>query len=80
MYQEVAGRIEIHRDPDGSLFRRLGLEDHDPAVDHSIARPAAFVVDAEGVVRYRYVSRVPEDRPTPDLLLLAVESLGRTCR
>jgi hypothetical protein len=54
----------------------LGLEDTDPEVDHFIARPSVFIVDAEGTVRYRYLSRSPEDRPKVELLLLAVERLA----
>jgi peroxiredoxin len=77
MAQDLRGAIEIRRDPDARLARALGLADRDDAVPYVISRPAAFVVDADGIVRYCYVSRSPEDRPMPDLLLLAFESLGR---
>jgi peroxiredoxin len=72
------GRITVYRDPGAKLLQAIGLDDHDDAVAHRIARPATFVVDKLGIVRYRYVSRTPADRPMPDLLLLAVETLGRT--
>jgi peroxiredoxin len=75
--REHGDRITVYRDPGARLLQTIGLEDRDDAVGHLIARPATFVVDSQGIVRYRYVSRTPADRPMPDLLLLAVESLGR---
>jgi hypothetical protein len=69
------GKVTAMRDPNADAIRRFGLADVDEQVPHLIARPAAFVIDAAGIVRYRYVSRTPDDRPTTALLLLAAESL-----
>lgn len=43
---------------------------HEPK-GRPIARPAAFVIDGEGVIRYRYVGDDPRDRPSADELLTA---------
>jgi peroxiredoxin len=80
MTVDTGGRIEFFSDPSATFIRQIGLADRDDSVDHIIARPAIFVIDAEGIVRYRYVSRAPADRPTSALLLLAVESLAQPAR
>lgn len=73
---ESDGRILVLSDQDASVIRSYGVPDRDDSVPHVIARPSAFVIDAAGVVRYRYIGRSAEDRPRPALLLLAVESLS----
>lgn len=70
------GKIEIVADPFAAFIARLGLAASDSQVDHRIARPATFVVDAAGMVRYRYIGRSPDDRPKVALLLLAAERLA----
>ena len=77
MCNDLGGALNIYSDPDASAIRELGLSDRDELVDHLIARPAVFIVDADGIVRYRYVSRSPADRPTSALLALGAESLNR---
>lgn len=68
--------IALVADPAAALIGRLRLATEDVEVDHLIARPATFVIDHSGVVRYRYLSRAPEDRPKAALLLLAAEQLA----
>ncbi len=80
MCNDIGGVIDVLSDPASSAIQRLGLGDHDDMVDHIIARPAVFVIDSEGIVRYRYVSRSATDRPTSALLALAAESLNRPGR
>lgn len=77
MRADSSDAIQILTDADATAIQRLGLADRDEKVDHVIARPAVFIVDSDGVVRYRYVSRSAADRPTIALLLLAAESLVR---
>jgi peroxiredoxin len=74
----VESRIAIFTDPAANQITRLGLADHDDAVEHVIARPAAFIVGADRAIEYRYISRTAEDRPSSDLLLLGAESLSST--
>lgn len=75
MENETNGRIQLYRDPEAREIVALGLEDTDNEVDHLIAKPSVFVVDRDGIVRYRYVGRREDDRPKNALLLLAAESL-----
>lgn len=80
MCVDTGGVIEILSDPMSLAIQQFGLADRDDKVDRIIARPAVFIVDAEGVVRYRYISRSATDRPTSALLALAAESLARPNR
>jgi peroxiredoxin len=77
MRMDTSDAIDVLSDPEAIAITLLGLADRDENVNHIIARPAVFVVDDVGIVRYRYVSRSASDRPTAALLLLAVESLIR---
>lgn len=80
MCVDTGGVLDIYSDPASVAIETLGLSDRDDKVDHIIAKPAVFIVDAEGIVRYRYVSRSAADRPTSALLALAAESLSRSDR
>ena len=46
-------------DPDGEVIRRYGVWDE----EGKIARPAIFVIDRAGIVRYAYVGEDFADRP-----------------
>ena len=56
---------------------RYGVRDMNPseqtkAAGHgegTLAKPAAFIIDGTGVIRYQYVGRNPSDRPKNDELL-----------
>ena len=76
MGTEIDGKLLLVSDPAARLITCLGLADGEPALSHVVARPATFIVDGDGRVRYRYVGRSPEDRPKAALLLLAVERLA----
>ncbi|MDQ3547615.1 MAG: peroxiredoxin family protein [Chloroflexota bacterium] len=80
MCLDSGGVIDILFDPAATSIQQFGLADRDEMVDHIIARPAVYVVDADGIVRYRYLSRTANDRPTSALLALAAESLSRPVR
>lgn len=77
MCAELGDRLVICADPGATAIAELGLADRDDDVPHVISRPATYVVDQAGIVRYRYLGRAPEDRPRAELLLLGVESLVR---
>lgn len=51
------------------VVRRYNLE-------WELARPSTFVLDAEGRVRYAYVGRSTEDRPSVDRVLAEVRELN----
>ena len=46
-------------DPEGEVIRRYGVWDE----EGKIARPAIFVLDRDGIVRYAYVGEDFADRP-----------------
>jgi peroxiredoxin len=46
-------------DPDGEVIKRYGVWDE----EGQIARPAIFVIDSGGVVRYAHVGEDFADRP-----------------
>jgi peroxiredoxin len=58
-------------DPDGVVIDQLALRDHLPDRPHPVAFPTSCLLDAAGIVQFCYVGRLPEDRPSADLLLLA---------
>jgi hypothetical protein len=37
---------------------------------------ATFIVDGDGVIRYRYVGANKKDRPTPDIVLSEIRALA----
>ena len=41
-----------------------------------IARVATFIVDGDGVIRYRYVGANKKDRPTPETMLSEIRALS----
>jgi peroxiredoxin len=41
-----------------------------------LSKPATFVLDAEGLVRYAYVGRAPDERPTVDRILRELQALN----
>lgn len=52
-----------------------GVRHHDEPEGRAIARPALFVLDRAGAVRFAHVGDAPRDRPAPDLVLLALETI-----
>lgn len=64
-------------DPERRAIWAYGVfHEHEPK-GRAIARPAVFVLDAAGVVRYRHVGTAATDRPSPETILAAVRALKR---
>ncbi len=40
-------------------------------------RPASFIIDRDGTIRFAHPAKSFSDRPTPDVLLRELEKLGR---
>lgn len=76
----TGGAITLVSDTAARFIAALDLATSDPQVQHLIAMPATFLVDADGVTQYRYLSRSADDRPKPALLLLAAERLADLAR
>ena len=75
--QELATRLglgfPILADPDGDVIRAFGVWH----ASRKIALPAVFVIDREGVIRWRRVSSSVTDRPTEDEVLEVVGRIPR---
>ena len=63
---------------------RYGVRDINPsertkAAGHregTLAKPAAFIIDGTGVIRYQYVGENPSDRPKNEELLRRLREIG----
>lgn len=63
---------------------RYGVRDMNPseqtkAAGHgegTLAKPAAFIIDGTGLIRYRYVGENPSDRPKNEELLRRLREIG----
>lgn len=51
-------------DPKRILIRKYGVLNKDQA-----AKPAVFLLDRKGIVRWEYIGKSPSDRPSPETLL-----------
>jgi peroxiredoxin len=59
MVEKLHWPVSLLSDPEGEMARFYGVWDE----QGQIARPALFVLDGEGVVRYAYVGEDFADRP-----------------
>lgn len=62
-------------DADLATIERYGVRHLDEPEGRAIARPAVFVLDREGIVRFAHVGEAPRDRPPAALVLLALEAV-----
>lgn len=69
--------FRLAADPTLAAIDAYDLRHEDSGVDHPIARPATFVIDASGVVRWRDLTENFRQRPRPEAILAAVDALGR---
>jgi peroxiredoxin len=63
-------------DPARQVIRAYGVfHEHEPK-GRLIARPATFVLDAVGVICFRYIGAAPTDRPEPETILATLKHLS----
>ncbi len=72
MVEKLVLPFSLLSDPDGTAARRYGAWDE----EGRIARPAIFVVDRAGLVRYAYVGEDFADRPGDEPVLEALAAAG----
>jgi peroxiredoxin len=73
---DVGGiRFPLLVDPDSQTIDRYGVRDPIPEANGPVARPALFIVDRSGIVRFAHIGEAPDDRPALGAVLLALESL-----
>lgn len=46
-------------------------------IEGSLAKPTSLILDERGIVRYAYVGRQPADRPSVDVLIDAIDRIGK---
>ncbi len=68
----MARGMTMLADPSGDMVRTFGLEDI--CFGEDIARPAAFLIDREGIVRWRNLPTSWRYRPGSSAYLAAFES------
>ena len=64
-------------DPTLTAIDAYDLRHQDPGMGAPIARPATFVLDANGVVRWRNLTDNFRLRPRPADVLAAIDALNR---
>lgn len=78
---EVAAELglgyRIAADPTLAAIDAYDLRHEDAGVEHPIARPATFVIDADGIVRWRDLTENFRLRPRPEAILAAIDALPR---
>ena len=62
-------------DPKREVIDRYGLRD--ATLGHDVARPASFIIDAEGRVAWRHLPTDWRLRAAPDVYMNALESVRR---
>lgn len=77
--EETDGRtIEytLLSDPGAAVIRRYGLLNEDAAPDQLIPHPTTYVIDRDGVVRWKMTEVNYRIRPENDDIRAALEELG----
>ena len=69
----------ILSDPQLSVIDAYGLR-HSPPGEPPIAHPASFLIDSQGIIRWRNVTDNYRLRPQPETILAAVDHLGSAPR
>ena len=62
-------------DPDNAVIDRYGLFNPDDSQRRSIPHPATFVIDKQGVVRWKFIEIDYRIRPTNEDVLAALAEL-----
>lgn len=67
--------FRIYSDPACEMIKAMGIFHDDEPKNRQIARPAVYVLDAERIIRYRYVGKSSRDRPVTADLPKLIESV-----
>ena len=76
MKQEFGISFPILSDTARTMIEDYGVFHENETKGRPIARPAAFVIDGGGTIRYRYVGEDQRDRPPIEDLLAAASDTG----
>src|SRR5262245_31787061 len=67
--------FDMLSDSDLKTIRTYGLFFHEPHVNIDCALPAHFLIDKDGVIRWRYISPRSNDRPDPQAVISEIAKL-----
>jgi len=73
--RDVGLGFHVVSDPQLTTIDAYGVR-HDRSGEPPIARPATFLIDPNGVIRWRDVTENFRLRPKPDNILAAIDALG----
>ncbi|GAB4564555.1 MAG: hypothetical protein Tsb0020_14810 [Haliangiales bacterium] len=71
MKQKTNVTFPLYYDPDLSAIKAWQAYDG----DNGIAKPATFVVAADGTIAYQYIGKEKSDRPVLDEVMAVLEQL-----
>ncbi len=71
----IAMDFPLLSDPDHAVIDRYGLFNHEDPRGREIAHPATYVIDQEGIVRWKFVEVNYRVRPTNEDILNALSAL-----
>ena len=71
----VAPDLVMLSDPDHAVIDRYGLFKEDSPPNRPLPHPATYVIDKEGIVRYRFVETDYTMRPANEDILEALKAL-----
>ena len=72
----VAPDFIMLSDPDHRVIDRYGLFKEDSPPNRPLPHPATYVIDKEGIVRYRFVETDYRVRPSNEDILAVLEGLN----
>jgi peroxiredoxin Q/BCP len=75
--QNLALNYRVLSDPQLQAIDAYGLRHDDPGQEKPIAHPASFLIDGEGIVRWRDVTSNYRLRPRPETILAAIDRLSQ---
>jgi peroxiredoxin len=67
---------QILADPELAAVDAYGVRHDDAGPDHPIARPASFLIDKQGVIRWRDLTENYRYRPRPETILTEIDRLN----
>ncbi len=65
-------------DPDLRVIHAYGVFHENEPKGRSIARPATFVLNSDGLIDYRYIGENTGDRPAADAILAVLPKVERS--
>ena len=71
--QTLNARFQILSDSDRKVITSYGVLN--PTEHDGIAHPSVFILDKEGRIKYMYVGKDPQDRPSDETILEEVKKV-----